>query len=246
MKTKVNVYLVKTDKYSIIHKFGDCLDMYADKQKWYGKAKPLYQHLYFTIPQSDLEISKIKEGEWFIRNNELYQCFKSHKNDIEFKTLKESVYCGKNTFWDRKYCEKIIACIDDSLSIKDEDGFHSKWKLPSIPVSFIEHYINEYNEGNIIKEAEIELIDDGHYVDMEGVGGEDVGWYSDIQLRLSDKNEVFVDIPEEEMSSQSEEKMYSRNEVEELCENAYDSGRYSIIEKDVDNTFDNWVKENLK
>jgi len=41
------------------------------------------------------------------------------------------------------------------------------------------------------------------------------------------------------------EKTYTKEELLNLCENAYDSGRYSIINKDIDETFDKWVTENL-
>ena len=52
------------------------------------------QHLYF------LSSEEIKKGDWFIRNNKIHQCFKSHETDIEFKTNKDSDYRDWET--DRK------------------------------------------------------------------------------------------------------------------------------------------------
>jgi hypothetical protein len=47
------------------------------------------------------------------------------------------------------------------------------------------------------------------------------------------------------LSEVAQEKTYTEEELLNLCENAYDSGRYSIINKDTDETFDKWVKQNL-
>jgi len=109
MKTIANIYLIPNNN--------KCeSELYIHREST-GKLRLMnstvcnnnVEYLYITLLQSDLEISVIKEGDWFIRGNEIQQCYKIHESDIEFKTLKESVYCGVNTFWNKKDCEKIIA-----------------------------------------------------------------------------------------------------------------------------------------
>jgi hypothetical protein len=57
----------------------------------------------------------IGEGDWFIRGDEIHRCFRVHKTDIEFLTSIYSVYSGSNTFWDKKYCKKIILTTNKDL-----------------------------------------------------------------------------------------------------------------------------------
>jgi hypothetical protein len=59
--------------------------------------------------------SEIREGDWFIRGDEIHICFKIHETDIEFITSIDSVYCGSNTFWGKEYCKKIILTTDEDL-----------------------------------------------------------------------------------------------------------------------------------
>lgn len=49
----------------------------------------------------------------------------------------------------------IIASTDSSLNIQFKDGSGS-YSMPSIPQSFIEKYISEYNKGNKIEEVMVE------------------------------------------------------------------------------------------
>lgn len=77
-----------------------------------SSVKRIDQHIYIV---SDEEI---KVGCWFIRVDEIHKAFKVHKDDIEFLTSKQSIYCGQNTFWDKNLCQKIIKTTDPEL-IKD-------------------------------------------------------------------------------------------------------------------------------
>ena len=54
--------------------------------------------------------------------------------------------------------KKIIATTDSSLRtmIPDMSGFPSYLVIPSIPQSFIDKYVNEYNKGNKIEDAMVE------------------------------------------------------------------------------------------
>ena len=75
----------------------------------------------------------IGEGDWFIRGDEIYRCFRVHKTDIEFLTPIDSVYCGLNTFWDKEYCKKIILTTDKNL-ITDN--------VQSIDDDFLQWFVN--------------------------------------------------------------------------------------------------------
>ncbi len=102
------------------------------------------QHLYVI---SDDEI---KEGDWY---------YNSQVNII-IQTTKDTIdkVGGLRVF--ERSCKKIIATTDKSLKIDDRDynslGKSNLMPLPQIPESFIKHYIEEYNKGNIITTIELE------------------------------------------------------------------------------------------
>jgi hypothetical protein len=114
-----------------------------------------FSKIYFTLPQSDLEISKIKEGNWY---------YDKTKEDVVFPSF--NIKTGKNKSFRanpiefcetkdladflniRNNCEKIIASTDKSF------GGNT---LPSIPKTFIDFFISEHNKGNVISTCEIEL-----------------------------------------------------------------------------------------
>lgn len=94
-----------------------------------------YQHLYI------LSDEEIKEGDWTIAGDD--EIWKAKRGDI----LEEEIH------------GKIIATTDKSLVTKGEcNCFATTYEgcseclnlLPQIPQSFIEHYVTEYNKGNII------------------------------------------------------------------------------------------------
>ena len=71
MKTKANVYLLSTDQKSNIILSGfNTLFLSPPMQV---KSSDTYQHFYITLPQSDLEISKIKEGDWCLGMDGVFQ-----------------------------------------------------------------------------------------------------------------------------------------------------------------------------
>ena len=70
MKTTANIHLLPTDKESRIYacRTGG-LGFYKEPHTYTIPNQG--RHMYITLPQSDLEISKIKEGDWFIFLNEI-------------------------------------------------------------------------------------------------------------------------------------------------------------------------------
>ena len=104
-----------------------------------------YQHLYI------LSNEEIKEGDWFINR----EYFIEKDGKFEYGVWQ----CDKN-FINSNDCYKIIASTDSSLIYKKQDrlqDFLYKNKIiPSIPQSFIDKYISEYNKGNMIEEVMVE------------------------------------------------------------------------------------------
>lgn len=99
------------------------------------------QHLYIT---SDEEI---KEGEYGIdiRDNKIFKCDRILNNHYEQGILQ----------FQKSYCLKIIATTDISLTITNYNN--GTWSyLPQPSQQFIQHYIEEYNKGNIITKVMVE------------------------------------------------------------------------------------------
>lgn len=185
MKTLANVYLLPHNN------IDTKLTMYHDGNGNYKKLssnldKLQYhtnQHLYITLPQSDLEISKIKKGDW---------CY---RKDIGIFQCKEKPSIPKS------WGEKIIATTDTSLIIHsplvDKNGLSvlKEMKLPSISQLFIEHFISEYNKGNVIENIEVVL--DGDWDESYK------GYYADtIRPKINQQNEISIVISEEVIEQQ--------------------------------------------
>ncbi len=230
MKTKVNVHLLplnNIDKSTLVL---GVVDNYCvltkdiiDDDEWRRFGKP--HNLYFTLPQSDLEISKIKGGDWYINNGKILQCSTGCINE-------------------QPDCEKIVACTDDSIQVVDYDNQHRDYNpskhLLSIPQLFIKHYITEYNKGNVVKSVDIEL--EEYAVGSYGLSdGEPT---IDLRLKLTSANEVVV-VP-------IVDKMYNKEEVKQLCYQAFINhkcvdGKIKPSEAmDLIEPFNEWCNKNLK
>ena len=113
----------------------------------------LPQHLYI------LSDDEIKEGDWFIAENRPQQCIDILDKMIHFR--------DKRGFRIVPYkgSRKIIATTDSSIrslisydsSVEDSEQYKY---LPSIPQSFIDKYVSEYNKGNTIEEVRVEYEDE--------------------------------------------------------------------------------------
>jgi hypothetical protein len=115
----------------------------------------IYQHLYII---SDDEI---KEGDWILIPST------NGKNHFDFS---ESIpKKAESNFASNKYVWKIIATTDTSLkkpctcigmrtqvSCNWICETHKDYFLPQLPQEFIEYYIREYNNGNVISDVLVE------------------------------------------------------------------------------------------
>lgn len=122
--------------------------------------------------------------------------------------------------------KKIIATTDTFLN--ELDRFNNKsWDdlLHQPSQQFIEKYIESYNKDEIITDVLVEY---------------EVHKNSFVPLWIPKVNPKDNTIKIKKLKEN-----WSREELMDLLENAYDSGRYAIIHKDVDQTFGRWVEENL-
>lgn len=108
-------------------------------------------------------------------------------------------------------CKKIVATTDKSIGYTDHliSPVPNFCDYPQLPESFIQAYIKAYNEGKPITEVDLEMEE---YINSAfEYKGKDDGLY----IKTRPDNTVIV----------HQSKMYSREEVEELCNSAHLAGR---------------------
>lgn len=155
-----------------------------------------------------LSNDEIKEGDWCISMNLAY---------------KKPFQCT-NLLYAKEYnCKKILATTDTSL------------KLPQIPTTFIQQYIDAYNNGNVIEKCL-----------MKVEFGEISESYFDgecerlpIHIKLNENNEISI------LPPTVKKQMFSREEVEVLLFNLAEHYAMTSNKQEI-NDFNNWIKENLK
>jgi hypothetical protein len=120
--------------------------------------------------------------------------------------------------------KKIIATTNSKLIINIGGD-----TLPKPSPQFIQNYIEEWNKGN-----KIEFVN----VEYEELIAHDRQGNKLVELSLKVDKSNCITITKIKDS-------WNREEVMNLVENAYDSGRYAIINNDIDQTFDKWIEQNL-
>jgi hypothetical protein len=169
-----------------------------------------YQQIYI------LSDEEIKEGDWCYGMDGIFQ------------------YKGKINLPDIELPKKIVTTTDKRLKIgggtgKREDGISIP--LPQPSQSFIEHFVAEYNRGNVITKVMVEY--EMMYRDMTGehkalmlVGTE----YP--KLKINSDNTINISMPKDS---------WSREEVIELIQKySKECTGWSWFETD-----EKWIKENL-
>jgi len=172
----------------------------------------IHQHLYI------LSDEEIKEGDWCYGMDGIFQ------------------YKGKVNIPDIELPKKIIATTDLSLDFGDyiETGQKRTWRvLPQPSQSFIEHFVEEYNKGNVITEVMVEyelyklsnsgntaaILENGHHGDL-------------YRLKVNPKDNT--------ITIKKVKDSWSREGVINLIINAINYGIDSN-----GNLSDKWIEENL-
>jgi hypothetical protein len=119
--------------------------------------------------------------------------------------------------------KKIITTTDNSINVN--------YPIKEIPESFIQAYIKAYNEGKPITEVDLEILSLDEWKAINK--GKP---YSDFEtntfIKTRPDNTVIV----------HQSKMYSRDEVVKLCQQAYTHG---LVDVDSPIDIDEWIQDNL-
>ena len=139
--------------------------------------------------------------------------------------------------------KKIIATTDNSLWLHDDTVPYPKTKtLTQIPQSFIEHFINEYNKGNVVDKVLVEVEEKQHFEPNKEKRKDKLnGVYYKYHLKLNQSNEISI-LTEQKQS-------YSREEVVKLMNRAIDIG-YNYCKNNENpksrKSINKWINQNLK
>jgi len=201
------------------------------------KPEEWWKHLYITTDD------EIKEGDWCLffwdgmKDGELGQVGSEPQQYFPSKghTLNRNL-------------RKIIAATDPELVIRTtipagEDYVESTLRtyVPQIPQSFIESYCKNPVDKVMVEYEVFGYTASNTRISMDNTNieipnsGYDKRTY---KLKLTSNNEIII--------HPIEEKMYTKEEVEQLCRKAYEDGFYEGGLKDSpckDPIF--WIKENL-
>jgi hypothetical protein len=157
------------------------------------KNLPYYQpqHIYILLNE------EIKGGDWYITNdNKVLQC-----REVLFGLIYADGDYGRNN---NSIKGKVIATTDSSLGYTDLriSPVHNFCDLQQIPQQIIEHFIDEYNESNVIKKVlvEVELYHgiNTSIAEVNAISGDDsmnwkgVGDYRDYKIKFNQNNEANI------------------------------------------------------
>ena len=220
-KKRVQVHMLPTKDKSHIGFLdnGKSRILYYQKEALAFREGWYPQHLYFTTDE------EIKEGDWFINTNfqKIYQAnSENSKNIIEFGPHPE--------------IRKIIASTDPKLTVKYDNGVRDfGWETKSISYKKLaqpsQAFIKAYCEQGGIE-----------YVDVEyELIWEETGW------NKQSKHKLKVDSHNTITTHRIVEKMYSRENLENLMMQSYIYGQSDKTDSfhKRESTIEKLIKENL-
>lgn len=108
-----------------------------------------------------------------------------------------------------------------------------------IPPEYISKFIEQYNSG-CVKDVEIEMVDNGYEVDMEGIGGCEIGWMPKFEPKLING---FITIIEREPI------LYTEEELRIMCLESFKQGitfSHKGFSDVAYNRFRTWFEQNKK
>ena len=178
-----------------------------------------HQHLYIILDD------EIKLFDWVYNNKE---------NIVERITSKTKLIFVLEENKENQTFKKIIATTDTSLEPRNLYGNSGLFKtiLPQPSQQFIQKFVEEYNKGNIIEDVLVEY--GKEYVDEKDAYG-----YN--KLKINPKNNT--------ITIKKAKDSWTREEVIELCRQAFIDGTYAggfgPNEKTIDSETEKWIEENL-
>lgn len=206
----------------------------------------LNQHLYI------LSDEEIKEGDWVIANYFDEKYYVVQANNILLGNVEHGealLFSAGGFTHEIGFCKKIIATTDINLLYTQERTARGKFEnltfekgwnkanfkptyLARLSDSFIQEYIEEYNQGNQIKKVFVEY-EKSYGLVQKGLPGfpeDDISWWYD-KLKVDSNNQVTL--------KKVEPELYTREQVEKLLIDlwAADLNKRQEIE--------DWIKENL-
>jgi len=175
------------------------------------------QHLYI------LSNDEIKEGDWYLdlKLNELFSKSNPQISNIEWQ-------------------KKVIATTDTSLEINISRPLSVTRLLPQIPTTFIQQYIDAYNNGNVIEKCFVEVESKFGYKDKISNNTYGYDFHKYFKLKLNENNEISILLPT------VEKQMFSREEVKVLI-HGFSKVFLALVEtNEVQKNINNWIEQNLK
>lgn len=167
------------------------------------------QHLYF------LSDEEIKEGDWCVNTG----------GDIS----KSTPFRVDETVLDFPLIKKIIATTDTSLTVDDpRSQLKGTLMLPKPSPSFIENFIEEYNNGNVITEVLVEYNDD-----IWGNG------------QIIIPSHVRVDSKDNTITTRKVKDNWNREEVAKLIEKTILNFIGSADDEHTNDKINKWIEQNL-
>lgn len=198
----------------------DCIlkqNLHLEYQKGYFTQEYLKTSNRYSQHLYILSDDKIKEGDWVIE----YQ-----KGDEQgtVQQIKNEYVLAPDIQ------KKIVATTDRSIrrdsSVVSVNNPRHVFKVGHIPESFIQSYIKAYNEDKPITEVDLEMED--YLTEELAIKGS----FTNYRIKTRHNNTVIV----------HQSKMYARDEVIKLCQQAYTFG---LMDQDDPIDIDEWIQNNL-
>lgn len=232
LKEKAKVIMLPTKDYTHIKLDSDGVRLWYDNRPTHTDIHK-HQHLYLVTDE------EIKEGDWFIANQGVHICVRIDKEDTQYPyvTINSKGDIIKHS---RHWNTKIIATTDMELFYGDEVGYAEH--LPQIPQDFIEKYVKEYNEGNIITDI---LVEHEKKCNLRPKDCEYSGCRVLNQCGNNRDVNFLLKVSKDNTITIHHKDSWNREEVENLLIKALNHEGYNTeFGRKKDN--ENWIKENLK
>ena len=187
------------------------------------------KQLIFLEDSKGIVKTKNKNGHLYALSNDEIKLFdwvyNNKENIVEQINSKTQLIFVLEENKENQTFKKIIATTDKTLSQT------SRTEIPQPSQQFIQKFVEEYNKGNVITDV---LVEYEYLLDDNGV----IPYWN---LKVNPKDNT--------ITIKKVKNSYSREEVIELCKQAFIDGTYAggfgPNEKTINSETEKWVEENL-